>query len=122
MRLTFVQTSVFTARWRRRADDAALRALEFVLLDAPDVGSPIPGCGILRKLRLADPSRGMGKRGGLRVIYLHTPQAATIDLFTVYGKDEADDLSRQELKVLCAMASLRRRQLQEGSKRGRAGS
>ena len=45
------------------------------------------------------PVCGKGKRGGLRVIYLHTPEAATVDLFTVYGKDEKDDLSADELKA-----------------------
>jgi hypothetical protein len=113
MKLTFVESLVFTARWRKRADDEALRAL----LDAPDAGSAIPGCGILRKLRSADPSRGKGKRGGLRVIYLHTPEAATVDLITVYGKDEKDDLTAQELKILCAAAALRRKQLQEAARK-----
>jgi hypothetical protein len=93
--------------------------LQTVLLESPDAGRPIPGCGILRKLRFADPSRGKGKRGGLRVIYLHTPEAATVDLLTVYGKDEADDLSKAELKALGALAGLRRQQLQEAAKRGK---
>lgn len=117
MKLTFVESLVFTARWRKRADDEALRALQLALLDAPDAGSAIPGCGILRKLRSADPSRGKGKRGGLRVIYLHTPEAATVDLITVYGKDEKDDLTAQELKILCAAAALRRKQLQEAARK-----
>jgi mRNA-degrading endonuclease RelE of RelBE toxin-antitoxin system len=122
MKLTFVETLVFTARWRKRADDEALRALQRVLLESPQAGKPIPGCGILRKLRVADPSRSKGKRGGLRVIYMHTPEAAIVDLFTVYGKDEADDLSADEIKALCALAGQRRRQLQEISKQGKAGS
>jgi hypothetical protein len=56
------------------------------------------------KLRFGDPSRGKGKRGGVRVIYLHTREAARVDLITVYGKDERDDLSKQELEVLCRHA------------------
>jgi hypothetical protein len=58
----------------------------------------------------------------LRVIYLHTPEAATVDLFTVYGKDEKDDMSADEIKLLCAAAALRRRQLHETARRGKAGS
>jgi len=113
MDLTFVESLAFTARWRKRANDNALRALQLTLLDAPDVGRPIPGCGILRKLRFGDPGRGKGKRGGLRLIYMHTPEAETVDLLTVYGKEEKDNLSAEELKVWCAAARLRRRQLQE---------
>ena len=59
---------------------------------------------MLRKLRFGDPTRGRGKRGGLRVVYLHTPQAARVDLITVYGKEEQDDLSKDELGTLCELA------------------
>lgn len=104
MKLTFVESLVFTIRWHRRQDDTALRALQNSLLEDPDLGDPIPGCGILRKLRFGDESRGKGKRSGLRVIYLHTPTARRIDLITVYGKDEADDLTRDEVKILCRLA------------------
>ena len=110
--LTFVESRPFTARWDSRLDDDALRKLQLELLENPDVGSPIPGCGILRKLRFGDSSRGKGKRGGVRVIYLHTPEARRIDLITVYGKDEADDLSKDETEALCKWA----RQLREAAK------
>jgi mRNA-degrading endonuclease RelE of RelBE toxin-antitoxin system len=104
MNLTFVETKVFSARWHRRLDDEALRALQDDLLEKPEAGDPIPGCGLLRKLRVADKSRGKGKRGGVRVIYLHTPEASRVDLITIYGKDEADDLSKAELDGLCLLA------------------
>jgi hypothetical protein len=42
------------------------------------------------------------------VIYVHTPDAGRIDLITVYGKDEADDLSPDQLKRLCGLAQLLR--------------
>ncbi len=120
MNLTFVETLPFTARWKKRADDIALRALQLELLASPDMGSPIPGCGVLRKLRFSNPRRGKGKRGGLRVIYMHTPEAATIDLVTVYGKEEKDDLSAEEIKAWCAVAEQRRRQLQQAARQGNA--
>jgi hypothetical protein len=111
MKLTFVETGAFTARWKRRLDDQALRALQLALLDNVFAGDPIPGCGLLRKVRLADPSRGKGKRGGLRIIYMHTPEAARVDLLTVYGKDEKDDLSKGELIELCQFARMLRSQI-----------
>lgn len=118
MKLTFVETRVFSARWHRRQNDEALRALQNALLADPDQGDPIPGCGILRKLRFGDESRGKGKRGGVRVIYVHTPEAGQIDLITVYGKDEANDLTRAEVKALCELARVLR---EEAAKRA-AGS
>ena len=78
------------------------------LLENPAKGDPIPGCGILRKLRFGDESRGKGKRGGVRVIYVHTPEVSRIDLVTVYGKDEADDLTNDQLRDLCRLAELLR--------------
>src|SRR5690348_3527472 len=76
MTLTFVETTVFSRRWKERFDDdEALRSLQNLLLADPRRGDPIPGCGILRKLRFGEPGRGKGKRGGVRVIYLHTPEA-----------------------------------------------
>ncbi len=104
MRLTFVETLVFTQRWQRRFDDDDLRSLQNELLFAPDRGDPIPGCGLLRKLRFGDRSRGKGKRGGCRVLYVFTPEAFRIDLLTVYGKDERDDFSPAELRVICRLA------------------
>ena len=104
MNKTFVETRVFAARLRARLDDDACRALQNDLLANPDRGEVMPGCGGLRKVRFSDPSRGKGKRGGVRVIYLHIPEAARIDLMTIYGKDEKDDLSEKEKKVLRALA------------------
>jgi hypothetical protein len=99
MHLTFVETLVFSARWHRRSDMEGLRALQNLLLADPMSGDPIKGCGMLRKVRFGDESRGKGKRGGVRVIYVHTPEAKQIDLVTVYGKDEADDLTPAETRL-----------------------
>ena len=54
----------------------------------------------MRKLRRADPRRGKGKRGGLRVIYYHWRAGSQFWLFTLYGKDEMDDLSGEERKAI----------------------
>jgi mRNA-degrading endonuclease RelE of RelBE toxin-antitoxin system len=104
MDLTFVETRPFSARWHRRLDDEALRGLQNELMEEPHRGDPIPGCGLLRKVRFGDRSRGRGKRGGVRVIYVYTPEAQRVDLVTVYGKDEQDTLSATDLRVYCAMA------------------
>lgn len=68
-------------------------------------------------MRFGDPGRGKGKRGGLRVIYLYTPEAAMIDLLTVYGKDEKDDLTAAEVKTWCIAAAQRRQQLKDAAAR-----
>ena len=90
-----------------------------LVVEEPRRRDPIPGCGILRKLRFADQSRGKGKRGGVRVIYVHTPEAGRNDLVTVYGKDEADDLTKDEVEELCRFARLLRAEIKAESERRR---
>ena len=60
----------------------------------------MPGTGGLRKLRWADQRRGKGRRGGLRIIYYYFPAVQQIWLMTLYGKDEADDLTAGEKRAL----------------------
>lgn len=63
----------------------------------------IEGTGGLRKLRFADPKRGKGKRGGLRVIYYWQVSTYRFLLFTLYDKDEATNLTAREKALLKQM-------------------
>lgn len=56
----------------------------------------IPGAGGIRKLRWSDKRRGKGRRGGLRVIYYCFLKDQEIWLLTLYDKNEAADLTKQE--------------------------
>jgi hypothetical protein len=105
-----VETPWFTARLKWRRDDEAYRALQNELAAKPDKGTVMPGCGELRKVRFADPSRGKGKRGGVRIVYLHIPEAFRIDLFDLYGKDEKDHLAPKQKKLLSELAKLVRQE------------
>ncbi len=60
----------------------------------------MPGTGGFRKMRWADARRGKGRRGGLRIIYYYFSSDHQIWLMTVYGKDEASDLTAQQKKAL----------------------
>lgn len=103
MRLTFVETAVFTARIGKLGLEAGLRALQEALLEAPEAGRLDPGTGGLRKIRIADPTRGKGKRGGARVHYLWLPHRRRIYLMYVYGKDETTTLSAAQKQALHQM-------------------
>jgi hypothetical protein len=80
----------------------------------PEAGDVIQGTGGLRKMRFSDSRRGKGKRGGLRVIYYWWKAGLQFWLFTLYGKDEIDDLDAAQRKALKALLErevvLRRRQ------------
>ena len=69
----------------------------------PTAGDLMKDTGGLRKLRFADARRGKGKRGGLRVIYYWWDAGLQFWLFTLYGKDEMNDLTPQQCKALKTM-------------------
>jgi hypothetical protein len=104
MKATFVETSGFTKAITELLSDDAYARLQQWLMEQPDRGDVMPGCGGLRKIRTADPKRGKGKRGGARVIYLHVPAAKRFYMIDVYAKDEKDDLSANEKKQLRQLA------------------
>jgi hypothetical protein len=81
-------------------DDDGFRRLQSALLESPEAGQVIQGTGGLRKVRHADARRGKGKRGGLRVIYFWWRAGSQFWLFTLYDKDEMDDLNTKERRAL----------------------
>ena len=110
MHRLFIETAEFTEWVKEYLSNDGLAALQRVLLTDPKTGDVMPGCGGLRKLRVADPKRGKGKRGGARVIYLHIEEADQIHLITVYGKDQKDDLSAEDKKLFRQLAQFLKHQ------------
>lgn len=98
--------------------DEAYAEFQAELASNPDKGDVMPGVAPLRKLRWGDRRRGKGRRGGLRVVYIHLPELRVLYLLDVYGKDEADDLSRDEKKALRQEASALVAALKERKERG----
>jgi len=99
--IVFLETPVFTRRIRELVDDEDYRQLQVRLLLDPKAGDLIAGSGGLRKVRMA--VRGRGKRGGARVIYYWIDARSRIYMLLVYAKNERDDLSREQVKVLRAL-------------------
>lgn len=96
MQAVFVELPAFERFREDYLNDEAFRRLQDVLMADPLAGDVIEGTGGLRKLRFADPRRGKGKRGGLRIIYYYWTGGPEFWLFTLYGKDEAADLTPKE--------------------------
>ncbi|MBL7221121.1 MAG: type II toxin-antitoxin system RelE/ParE family toxin [Phycisphaerae bacterium] len=103
--MIFVETRMFTSRLKGFLTDKAYSELQKELAEAPRHGDVMKGCGGLRKLRMKDVSRGKGRRGGARVIYLYVPEANRIDFIAIYGKNEQDDLTMKQKKELKALAA-----------------
>ena len=100
MKLVFFETQLFTRLLPDYLTDERYQALQRTLLENPEYGEVIPGTGGFRKVRWEDSRRGKGKRGGLRVIYYYLTADEQIWFFTLYGKDEALDLTAEEKKLL----------------------
>jgi hypothetical protein len=96
--MLIVETAIFTRRIQALISDEQYRLLQLQLIAQPDVGKVIPQSGGLRKLRWS--LSGRGKRGGIRVIYYWSASRETILMLFVYAKNEQDDLTRQQLKIL----------------------
>jgi hypothetical protein len=112
MKALFVELPPFERLRSSYLDDDAYRALQTELMRNPLAGDVIEGTGGLRKLRQGDPRRGKGKRGGLRVIYYWWFGGDQFWLFTLYDKDQADDLSPEQRKAVKRLLDVERQHRQ----------
>lgn len=98
--MEFVEAPPFTRHLSKYLSEDGYRELQSRLCMNPEAGDLMPGTGGFRKMRWADARRGKGRRGGLRIIYYHFPSDRQIWLMTIYGKDEASDLTGRQKKAL----------------------
>ena len=106
MKALFVELPPFERRRRDYLDNEAFRSFQESLLRNPTAGRVIPETGGLRKARVGDPRRSKGKRGGLRIIYFWWEPGCQFWLFTLFDKDEMDDLTSHERRTLRELLKL----------------
>jgi hypothetical protein len=118
----FVEAPAFTRHVHGYLSDDEYAALQQFLAAHPEAGTVMPGTGGFRKLRWGDERRGKGRRGGLRIIYYFLIGDQQVWLFTLFGKDEASDLTASQKRQLRAAieTELRARKgpRQQGRSRG----
>ena len=96
--MQFIETSVFTRQVTSLLSDDEYSQLQGALSIHPDMGAIIPHSGGLRKVRWS--MIGRGKRGGVRAIYYWVVAEDQILMLFMYPKNEKDDLTPKQLKVL----------------------
>jgi len=99
--MVFKETTVFTKQVKQLLDSESYRLLQLRLVADPEAGALIPGTGGLRKIRWQ--GSGRGKRGGIRVIYYWATKYDGLLMLLAYPKNEKDDLSPEQKKVLAAL-------------------
>jgi hypothetical protein len=94
----FIESSIFERIRDVYLDDDEYAELQQFLILQPEAGTVVPGSGGIRKLRWSRP--GMGKRGGLRVIYFVQYMPNEIWMLSVFAKAKQDNISRHILKQM----------------------
>ncbi|UYU32188.1 type II toxin-antitoxin system RelE/ParE family toxin [Siccibacter colletis] len=103
---TFIELKGFSQRRRMLMTDDEFRAFQEALIINPLAGDLIIGTGGFRKVRWG--RRFSGKRGGMRVIYYYLADKGRIYLALVYPKNEQDDLSAEQCRMLKQLTDLLR--------------
>lgn len=94
----FIELTTFSKYREDYFTDDQFAELQRALDADPAAGDVVPGTGGVRKLRWG--RSGMGKRGGLRVLYYVQDQAGRIWLLTVYSKSARENISSSTLNTL----------------------
>ncbi|WP_025140020.1 transcriptional regulator [Achromobacter sp. DH1f] len=96
--LTVIETDEFSTWAAKVWSDTEREAFVDWIAVNPEAGDVVPGSGGCRKVRWS--RAGMGKRGGVRVIYYLRLASGEVVLLVVYAKANADSISASVLAKL----------------------
>lgn len=101
---TVVELPEFIRRSRKLLPEDEIRELINYLAVHPTAGVILQGTGGIRKLRWK--REGIGKSGGVRVIYYFHNDKYPLFLLTVFGKSEKENLSQAERNELAKLTHI----------------
>lgn len=96
--LTIIETPLFTSLWPNYWSEDERGQFATWLATHPESGDVIPKSGGVRKVRWS--REGMGKRGGVRVIYYNQLANGEIWLLLIYAKNKHDNIPAHVLKAI----------------------
>jgi mRNA-degrading endonuclease RelE of RelBE toxin-antitoxin system len=96
--LTVIESPLFTKLWPDYWSAEEHVDFSAHLASNPEAGDLIPGSGGCRKIRWSRP--GMGKRGGVRVIYTVRLKRGTVVLLTIYSKNVKENIPSHILRQI----------------------
>lgn len=95
---TVVETPVFQKLWPVYWSEEERGEFAAFLSSNPEAGDVVPESGGIRKVRWK--RQGVGKSGGVRVIYFTRNEAEELVLLTLYSKSKTDNLTGAVLKEI----------------------
>ncbi len=95
---TVIETPLFNKLWPAYWTADEFGVFCAFLASNPSEGVVVPGTGGVRKVRWG--RVGVGKSGGVRVIYVARSQAGELVLLTIYAKSHIETLKASTLKEL----------------------
>lgn len=108
--LEFVETSIFTKRFGALGLHDSLLELQSELVENPTRWPVIAGLSGARKGRVRDKQDRRGKRGSYRYIYLYLSQLNRVYLLFVFEKNEQDNLSGEQRRVIARLSEILRKE------------
>lgn len=108
--LEFVETSIFTKRFGACGLHDSLLQLQSDLVEDPTRWPVIGGLRGARKGRVGDKRGGKGKSGSYRYIYLYLSHINRVYLLFVFEKNEQDNLSEEQRRVIAKLCEILRRE------------
>lgn len=96
--LTIIESPLFTKLWPDYWSVEEHGEFAAYLASNPEAGDLIPGSGGCRKICWT--RSGMGKRGGVRVIYTVRLKNDVVVLLTIYSKNAKDNIPSHVLRKI----------------------
>jgi hypothetical protein len=87
-----------------------LFAFQADLLEDPNRWPGIQGTHGARKGRIADPTKARGKSGSFRYLYMYLAHLQQIYVILLFGKDEQDNLSPEQTRLVALLVDAIRRE------------
>ena len=104
MHVTIVELPEYIKKAERLLSEDERNSLILYLSTHPRAGNLLQGTGGIRKIRWS--RKGMGKSGGVRVIYFFYNEKMPLFMLTVFGKGEKNNLSMEERNELGKLAKV----------------
>jgi len=104
MKITVAETKEFHSKIIGLLNEAERDVFIHHISGNPKAGVLLKGTGGIRKIRWQ--RSGMGKRGGIRIVYYYYNNDMPLYLLTVFSKNEKDNLSKAESNNLAKLAKL----------------